>query len=262
MKQQNEIQYRKLRGLSGQGLRIWGVLFLIVGVVLNPKLSANLASMETDFLYTSVGLIFGLLHYAAIPIFAFLLVEGFTHTSNLTNYAIRIGVMAVCVEIPFNYAMDGKLLGTFTFPNLATLELNPVFGLLLSLVLLYFFRRYSGKTLKLIALKGLLWIMAFVWVKMLGIKYGITVILLVPLQPVLQSEALLPAFNNVVPALFGALGLKYFSKSPQIAVVPLLLMSLLCVFVPSMISQTSILLIPSGGLALLIGFVLYKKNKL
>ncbi len=88
------------------------------------------------------------------------------------------------------------------------------------------------------------------------------VILLVPLQPILQQEALTPAFNNVVPALFGALGLKYFAKSPKIAVIPLLLMSLLCVSVPSMISQTSILLIPSGGLALAIGFVLYKKDML
>ena len=88
------------------------------------------------------------------------------------------------------------------------------------------------------------------------------VILLVPLQPVLQQEALLPAFNNVVPALFGALGLKYFAKSPKIAAIPLLLMSLLCVFVPAAISQTSLLLIPSGGLALVIGFVLFKKNKL
>ncbi len=88
------------------------------------------------------------------------------------------------------------------------------------------------------------------------------VILLVPLQPVLSSEVLMPAFNNVIPALFGALGLKYFAKSPKIAVLPLLLMSLLCIFVPSMISQTSILLIPSGGLALLIGFLLFKKDKI
>lgn len=88
------------------------------------------------------------------------------------------------------------------------------------------------------------------------------VILLVPLQPILQSEVLLPAFNNVVPALFGALGIKYFMKSPQIAAIPLLLMSLLCIFVPSMINQTSILIIPAGGLALLIGFVLFKKDKL
>ena len=88
------------------------------------------------------------------------------------------------------------------------------------------------------------------------------VLLMVPLQPVLQSEVLLPAFNNVVPALFGALGLKYFAKAPQVAVVPVLLMSLLCIFVPSMINQTSILMIPCGAMALAIGFVLFKKGKL
>ena len=88
------------------------------------------------------------------------------------------------------------------------------------------------------------------------------VILLAPLQPVLQSETLLPAFNNVVPALFGALGLKYFAKSPKIAVIPLLLISVLCIILPSMINQTSILIIPSGGLALLIGFLLFKKGKI
>ena len=88
------------------------------------------------------------------------------------------------------------------------------------------------------------------------------VIMLVPLQPVLSAPVLQPAFNNVVPALFGALGLKYFAKSPQIAVIPLSIMCLLCIFVPSMISQTSILMIPSGGLALAIGFFLFKKGKL
>lgn len=88
------------------------------------------------------------------------------------------------------------------------------------------------------------------------------VILLVPLQPLLQSETLLPAFNNVVPALFGALGIKYFMKSPKIAFLPLFLMSLLCICVPSMIDQTSILIIPAGGLALLIGYVLFKKERI
>jgi len=88
------------------------------------------------------------------------------------------------------------------------------------------------------------------------------VILLVPLQPVLQNPVLLPAFNNVVPALFGALGLKYFIKSPQIALIPVLFMILLCTFVPSMINQTSVLMVPCGALALAIGYILYKKDKL
>ncbi len=88
------------------------------------------------------------------------------------------------------------------------------------------------------------------------------VIALVPLQPILQQESLLPAFNNVVPALFGALGLKYFSKSLKLASIPLILMSVLCVAVPAAISQTSLLLIPSGGLALGLGYVMYKKDML
>ena len=88
------------------------------------------------------------------------------------------------------------------------------------------------------------------------------VIMLVPLQPVLSAPVLQPAFNNVVPALFGALGLKYFAKSPQIAAIPLILMCALCIFVPSLITQTSILMIPSGALALAIGFILFKKGKL
>ena len=88
------------------------------------------------------------------------------------------------------------------------------------------------------------------------------VILLVPLQPVLQNEVLLPAFNNVVPALFGALGLKYFIKSPQIAVIPVLFMILLCTFVPAMINETSTMMVPCGALALVIGYLLFKKGKL
>ncbi|EKC59459.1 conserved hypothetical protein, membrane, partial [human gut metagenome] len=38
------------------------------------------------------------------------------------------------------------------------------------------------------------------------------VLLMVPLQPVLQSEVLQPAFENVVPALFGAMAYKYYRQ--------------------------------------------------
>ena len=88
------------------------------------------------------------------------------------------------------------------------------------------------------------------------------VMLIVPLTPVLEMPVLKPAFDNVVAALFGALGLKYFAKEPKIAVVPLVLLTALCIFVPSMIAQTSILIIPAGLLALGVGYYLFKKDKL
>lgn len=86
------------------------------------------------------------------------------------------------------------------------------------------------------------------------------VLLLQPLQPVLQSPVLAPAFDNVVPALFGAMAYKYFRKNMNIAVYPLVLMSLLFVFIPSLISSTSMMIMPSGGLAILIAWMKYKKR--
>lgn len=88
------------------------------------------------------------------------------------------------------------------------------------------------------------------------------VVLLVPLQPVLQSAILQPAFNNVVPALFGALGMQYFSKSLKLTAGPLGLMSILCILIPSLASQTSTMMIPCGAFALVMAYFLWKKDRL
>ena len=86
------------------------------------------------------------------------------------------------------------------------------------------------------------------------------VLLLVPLQPVLQSEVLQPAFENVVPALFGAMAYKYFRGNLKIAAAPLVLMSLLFILVPSLTGSTSFMIIPSGGLAIGIAFLFYRQR--
>ena len=86
------------------------------------------------------------------------------------------------------------------------------------------------------------------------------VMFLVPLQPVLQSEALQPAFANVVPALFGAMAYQYFRRNIRLACVPLTIMTLLFVFVPSLISQTSIMIIPSGAITIALAYYLWRKK--
>ena len=87
------------------------------------------------------------------------------------------------------------------------------------------------------------------------------VLLLTPLQPILQSEALQPAFSNVVPALFGAMAYKYYRNHMNVAVAPLVLMSLLFILVPGLISSTSMMIIPSGALAIGVAWLLYRKQK-
>ena len=87
------------------------------------------------------------------------------------------------------------------------------------------------------------------------------VLLLTPLQPILKSEALKPAFENVVPALFGAMAYKYYRNHMNVAVAPLVLMSVLFILVPSLISSTSMMIIPSGALAIGIAWLLYRKQR-
>lgn len=88
------------------------------------------------------------------------------------------------------------------------------------------------------------------------------VLLLSSLRPVLESEALKPAFANILPALFGALAVVYVSKNWKLALTPLLLMIALFLIVPSLASSVGIL-VPVGALAAIgAARVLYKKNLL
>ena len=84
---------------------------------------------------------------------------------------------------------------------------------------------------------------------------AIGVLLITPLQPLLQSEVLKPAFDNVVPALFGAMAYKYYRSNYKVAAVTLLVMSLLFVLVPSLGGSVSFMIIPSGAIA--IGLTLF-----
>ncbi len=87
------------------------------------------------------------------------------------------------------------------------------------------------------------------------------VLMLGYLQPVLESPVLAPAFDNILPALFGGLGVVYISKNWKIAVAPLAFMVLLFLFVPSLASSVGVL-VPVGALvAIGAARVLYKKGK-
>ena len=87
------------------------------------------------------------------------------------------------------------------------------------------------------------------------------VLLLTPLRPVLQSPRLAPAFANVVPALFGAMGYKYYRQNLRLAAVPLVIMSILYILAPGLTSSTSLMIIPSGAIAIGLAWLIYRKHQ-
>ena len=87
------------------------------------------------------------------------------------------------------------------------------------------------------------------------------VLLLTPLQPVLSSPALQPAFSNVVPALFGAMAYKYFRKDIRLALIPLAAMTVLFILVPSLTGSTSMMILPAGAIAIALAWFKFKKTE-
>ena len=91
----------------------------------------------------------------------------------------------------------------------------------------------------------------------------IGVILIVPLTPVLQAPVLQPAFEQILPALFGGLGVAFVSKNWKIAVASVVLMLILFIFVPALTSGTVGIMVPVSALfTIAVGRIMYKKGML
>ena len=89
------------------------------------------------------------------------------------------------------------------------------------------------------------------------------VILIVPLTPVLSAPVLQPAFEQILPALFGGLGVAFVSKNWKIAVAPVILMLALFVFIPALNSGTVGIMVPvSAVFTIVVARILYKKGVL
>ena len=219
MKEQNGITYRKLPGISAQGLRIWGLVFLLLGALgygvfgnaLIPSYGVDAEGFsQAPLSMVSVGSILQIIYYCAIPVFSFLLVEGVKHTVNVKAYAIRVAVLALATELPYNLCMTGKVLGAISFEgglhfDMSGFTLNPVFGTLLCLVLLIFFKQYADKGAKNIFIKVMVWLVAFLWVSMLHIDEANRMLVVVPVLWIFRNKKSMQVFLGCMATLLSCI---------------------------------------------------------
>ncbi len=86
------------------------------------------------------------------------------------------------------------------------------------------------------------------------------VVALKALTPILDSPIMKPAFDNILPSLFGGLAVVYVSKNWKISIAPLLFMIIIFLTIPALSSSVGIL-VPVGVLiALGAARIMYKKG--
>ena len=91
----------------------------------------------------------------------------------------------------------------------------------------------------------------------------IGVVCIVPLTPVLESPVLEPAFDMILPALFGGLAVVFISKNLKLSIAPIALMLILFIFVPALDASTVGIMVPVGVVCTVaFARILYKKGVL
>lgn len=106
-------------GLSSFHLKLIAVVTMLIDHV-------GMLMFPTEMAFRVIGRI-------SFPIYCFLIVEGFYHTSDIKRYIKRLAVFAVISEIPFNYMISGTLVDLK--------HQNVFFTLLIGLLTIYFINR-------------------------------------------------------------------------------------------------------------------------
>lgn len=189
-------------GISGNALRIWGFLFLVAGTigrgliqtrllgVGNASTEQLIAAMDANAGAAPVAIVLQALEACATPIFAFLLLEGFTRTKNFKNYLLRVLGVAVISEIPYNLAISNMVLN---FDSR-----NPAFGLVLGLVMLHLYDRYPGFKLQNALIKVVVTVAALVWARMLAIESGNCMVLILVGLWAFRKKPMLRTFGGAL----------------------------------------------------------------
>ena len=148
---------RAPRGTSAAGLRKWALIFLTAGVIGQGLIQNRLLNMDvisanellehmqansSVMTLVTIALVCKVMETCAVPLFSFLLVEGFLRTKSFEKYLIRVGAVALISELPYNLAMGSGIID-------------------------------------LSSMKALIFLAAVLWCGMLSIDHGVCVVVMV-----------------------------------------------------------------------------------
>lgn len=145
---------KKMNGISGSTLKFIALFAMLIdhtaaiildrillgrglGELTPDNIDGITSFMEYNANIYYISTAMRLIGRIAFPIFCFLLVEGFIHTSNIKKYAINLGIFALISEIPFDLAFRNTIF--------ETRSQNVFFTLFLGLMVIIGFRYVDMK---------------------------------------------------------------------------------------------------------------------
>ena len=217
-----ENEKRKKSGISGNALRIWGIVFLVCGIVgrgvvqthmlgMNgagfDELLTILNTMPNAMTLATFSLALQVAETCAVPIYAMLLIVGMQNTSDFIAYFKRVLGIAIVSEIPYNLAFGGKLIDLESR--------NPVFGVLLCLFMLYLWGTYKVSNKKVKLLKFLIAVVTLLWCQMLKVDHGAAFVIIVSIFWVFRKKTLFLNFAGAAAAMLCSLISPFYLASPM-----------------------------------------------
>lgn len=189
MEEENVQRKRRRRSLAmtGTNLKIYGcitMLFYTIGMSIvqngiihvNQYSGSEIAQLMADdpnmMVLSGWASVLQLIGGLAVPVFAFLLVEGFQRTSSYSRYLLTMLGFAVVSEVPYDLAMNDTLWDISSQ--------NVLFTMTICLAMLYglrFFQEKRGFLAR--AAQVFIVIAAILWSSLLKCNFGLCVILLV-----------------------------------------------------------------------------------
>lgn len=208
----NTLSNRQHRGISRQGMRSWGLLFILAGSVGTAAVqNVLLAGDPENLTLMTVAIVLQLVMACAIPVFTFLLVDGFEKTSDALRYGFRVFGASLLSEIPYNLTVSGEWLNWNSR--------NPLFAMVLAMVLLYAFGRYPGFTVKNLLIKVAVFFLALVWVNMLCVQDGVAVLIMTSVLWGLRRNRVWQVFGGCATMFLCSVLSPYYLLAPIIFLI-------------------------------------------
>lgn len=215
------------KGVSIANLRAWALVCVALGAaavtiilrgllkvdMLNPNMEQvmGLFSEEQTRTYVIVILICLAVETCAVPLFAVMLVEGSYRTLDISKYMIRAALVAVVSEIPYDYATMGKVLDLT--------NLNPAFGTAIALVMLFFFLRYSDRTVGHYVLRSVITLAMILWTVIFNVTQGPCIVLITAVLWTFWNKPLWRSIMGAVACLLCAVLISPFYIAAPLAMI-------------------------------------------